>query len=164
MVEVSTSLERPPDLTPDGFGAWVSPHLSAMGLLAARLTSGDERDDIVQEALARAWARRSTFDPARGSPSAWLLAITADQARRARRRRRPIVGLLPARVRPIDDQLDIETAVTALPDRQRLAIDCVYFVGLSVIETAAVMGCREGTVKSTLHDARERLRALLGSD
>jgi RNA polymerase sigma factor (sigma-70 family) len=161
MVEVFTPLERPADLTPESFAAWVGPHLRAMALLAARLASTDERDDIVQEALSRAWARRSTFDPARGTPAAWLLAITADQARRARRRRRPLVGLLPGRVRSIDDRLDVESAVAALPARQRLAIDCAYFVGLSVLETAAVMGCSEGTVKSTLHDARERLRTLL---
>jgi DNA-directed RNA polymerase specialized sigma24 family protein len=37
-------------------------------------------------------------------------------------------------------------------------------VGLSVAETAAVMGCAEGTVKSTLADARARLRTLLGVD
>jgi RNA polymerase sigma factor (sigma-70 family) len=161
MVELSGSFECPVDMTPERFEAWVAPHVLAMALLAARLSSTDEREDIVQEALSRAWSRRSTFDPSRGTPSAWLLAITADQARRARRRRRPIVGLLPAPMQPIDDQIDVQAAVARLPARQRLAIDCVYFVGLSVLETAAVMGCREGTVKSTLHDARERLRALL---
>ena len=57
--------------------------------------------------------------------------------------------------------IDVEFAVATLPPRQRLAIDCYYFVGLSVIETAAVMGCSEGTVKSTLSDARHRLRPLL---
>ena len=39
-----------------------------------------------------------------------------------------------------------------------------YFVGLTVDETAAVMDCSTGTVKSTLFDARTRLRALLGDD
>jgi RNA polymerase sigma-70 factor (ECF subfamily) len=51
----------------------------------------------------------------------------------------------------------LEEAVQRLPPRQRLAVDCYYFVGLSVGETATVMRCSEGTVKSTLFDARRRL-------
>jgi DNA-directed RNA polymerase specialized sigma24 family protein len=52
--------------------------------------------------------------------------------------------------------------VANLAERQQLAIHLHYFVGLSVDETAAVMACSAGTVKSTLFDARSRLRALLG--
>ena len=144
--------------TPEQFGAWVAPHLRAMSLLAARLSSDAERDDVVQESLVRAWTKRGQFDPGRGTPAAWLLAITADQARRARRGRRPLLGMLPGRVRPIDDELDLAAAIARLSDRQRLAVDCYYFAGLGVAETAAVMGCSEGTVKSTLSDARNRLR------
>ena len=57
--------------------------------------------------------------------------------------------------------MDVEYAVASLPQRQRLAVDCFYFVGLSVAETAAVMQCSQGTVKSTLFDARQRLRSIL---
>lgn len=151
--------------TPAEFAEWVSPSLSAMARLAARLSPPGERDDVVQEALIRAWAKRSQFDPARGPASTWLLAITADQARKAHRRRRPLALFSSnSRVRSIDDRLDIEHSVARLPARQRLAIDCYYFVGLSVAETAAVMGCAEGTVKSTLSDARARLQRLLEVD
>src|SRR5437763_5329543 len=146
----------------DEFAEWVEPHLPALARLAARLSPEGERDDVLQEALARAWRKRATFDPARGTPLTWLLAITADQARRARRRARPR-GLFVATppVRSIDDRLDVEAAVARLPERQRLAVDCFYYVGLSVAETAAVMRCAEGTVKSTLSDARARLATIL---
>jgi RNA polymerase sigma factor (sigma-70 family) len=146
----------------DEFAEWVEPHLPALARLAARLAPDGERDDVLQEALARAWRKRSTFDPARGTPLTWLLAITADQARRARRRVRPLALFAAgATVRSIDDRLDLELAVARLPERQRLAVDCFYFVGLSVAETAAVMRCAEGTVKSTLSDARARLARIL---
>lgn len=151
------------EFTPEEFGVWVEPSVRAMALLAARLAGPDDCDDVVQEALSRAWRKRSQFDPSRGTPSAWLLAITADQARRARRRPRlqPSAGHIPATVRPIDDRLDLSWALERLPKRQRLAVDCYYFAGLSVAETAAVMGCAVGTVKSTLSDARTRLRLIL---
>lgn len=151
-----------------GFAEWVRPHLGAMARLAARLAVGADRDDIVQEALARAWAKRSQYDAGRGTPSAWLLAITADQARKAvRRMRGSHLSLIDAPdaapvSRPdLDALMDVDQAIMTLSDRQRLAVDCYYFADLSIADTAAVMGCSEGTVKSTLSDARSRLRTLL---
>lgn len=152
--------------TPTDFAAWVEPELAKMSRLAARLAPNADREDVVQEALLRAWRKRDQYDQSRGTPAAWLLAITADQARRARRRQRPLalVGEMIVPGRSSDDRVDIEAAVTRLPKRQKLAVDCFYFVGLSVAETAAVMGCSDGTVKSTLSDARKRLRLLLEVD
>ncbi|MEK6720254.1 MAG: sigma factor [Chloroflexota bacterium] len=54
---------------PDAFGAWVRPHLGVITRLAARLAPPGERDDVIQETLARAWSKWSLFDPARGTPS-----------------------------------------------------------------------------------------------
>ena len=92
-----------------------------------------------------------------------LLAITADQARRSRRNARPssIVADPATPGRPLDERLDVEGAVSSLPPRRRLAINCFCFVDLSVAETAEVMRCAPGTVKSTLADARNRLKELL---
>lgn len=145
------------------FAQWVNPHLAVMASLAARLTSDAERDDVVQEALLRAWKKQSQFDSNRGSVRTWLLAIVADQARRSRRRARPtsVIADLTMPSRPLDEQLDLEGAVSRLAPRQRLAVDCFYFVDLSIAETAAVMRCSPGTVKSTLADARHRLKELL---
>jgi len=159
---VIESPTRAPD-TADAFADWVRPQLAVMTRLAARLAPDADHEDVVQEALVRAWRKRRQFDPARGTPAGWLCAITADQARRARRRRRPlaILASVPARIRSSEDRLDVEYALGRLAPRQRLAVDCFYFVGLSVTETASVMGCSEGTVKSTLSDARNRLRSLL---
>jgi RNA polymerase sigma factor (sigma-70 family) len=154
--------EAAPD-DPTGFGIWVGPHLSAMARLATRMAPPADSEDIVQEALVRAWSKRKQFDHRRGLPSSWLLAITADQARKALRRSRP-VGELGDRAAPtvlVDDRLDLETMLQKLPARQRLAVDCYYFVGLSIAETAAVMGCAEGTVKWTLSEARRQLHDLI---
>jgi DNA-directed RNA polymerase specialized sigma24 family protein len=143
------------------FGGWVAPHLAVMANLAARLAGAADRDDVVQEALTRAWRRWSTYDPARGTPRVWLLAIVADQAGRTRRRRRPSVDVVAGVVAPVERDVDLERALARLTRRQRLAVDLHYFVGLDMAETAQVMGCAVGTVKSTLSDARERLRRLL---
>jgi RNA polymerase sigma factor (sigma-70 family) len=149
--------------TPEEFIDFVSPYLERMARLAQRLASTAEADDIVQEALIRAWMKRSQYDASRGTLAVWLLAITYDQARRARRNRPREAPLAPAASHPsIDETIDLSSAVERLAPRQRLAIDCFYFAGLSVTETAAVMRCSQGTVKSTLADARAQLRRAIG--
>jgi len=151
------------------FADWTRPALLPMTRLARRLAPNADPDDVVQEALARAWQKRAQFDSTRGTPTTWLLAIVADQARSARRRRLRRLRVVddsaelpdpPAAERPYDP--DLERAIEQLADRQQLAVHLHYFVGLGVDETAAVMGCSPGTVKSTLFDARTRLRRLLG--
>jgi RNA polymerase sigma-70 factor (ECF subfamily) len=146
------------------FEDWVTPHIAAMAFLAARLVGPAARDDIVQEALARAWQKRATFDAARGTARGWLCAVVADQARKWRRRHRAVRALGVQLVAPPDDvgdRVDLERAVASLPPRMRLAVECFYFAELSIDETADVMRAAPGTVKSTLADARTRLRHLL---
>lgn len=153
------------------FAAWVTPSLLAMTRLAKRLAPDADAEDVVQEALSRAWRKWAQYDPSRGSATTWLLAITADQARSARRARVRRLTLIDEHAElpegsaedpPAD--LDLDRAIAALPRRQQLAVHLHYYVGLSVEETAAVMGCSTGTVKSTLHDARHRLRQAVGAD
>jgi RNA polymerase sigma factor (sigma-70 family) len=144
--------------SPDAFTEWIRPHLPMMARVAARLGPDGQRDDIVQDAMLRAWQQRSKFDPRRGAPASWLAAITADRARKSRRAK--VVDLYPSEREPVDHpaDLDLADAVRRLSGRQRLAVELHYFVGLTVAETASAMGCSDGTVKSTLADARDRLR------
>jgi RNA polymerase sigma-70 factor (ECF subfamily) len=148
----------------EDFRVWVAPHLLAMSRLASRLTTDADADDIVQEALVRAWRKRSTYDEARGSAQSWLLAIVADRSRRHRVRSKPPSQELidvPVAGRDVDTSVDLDRAIERLPTRQRTAIELHYMLGLDVRECAAVMKCSEGTVKSNLHDARNNLRAVL---
>lgn len=153
------------------FAAWAGPAILAMTRLARRLAPHADPDDIVQGALARAWEKRRQYDPQRGTAVTWLLAIVADAARASRRNRvRWMKVVDDAAEVPdtptvrTDPDVDLDRAIAQLSERQQLAVQLHYFVGLSVEETAAVMTCSTGTVKSTLFDARTRLRSLLGDN
>ena len=150
------------------FSAWLQPHWSAMAWLARRSADESDWEDALQEALSAAWRKRDQFDPARGTARNWLLAIVSDQCFKNRRRLRPVLLADPAE-RPAADadrteHFDIDAALAKLTDRQRLAVNLRYFLELSVADVAEVLGCSEGTAKSTLSDARRRLRELLGED
>jgi RNA polymerase sigma factor (sigma-70 family) len=89
-----------------------------------------------------------------------------DRARKHRRRRTETpLRDVPDVAGPVDDRssrLDLAIALAGLSERQRLAVSLFYVIGLTMSDAATVMNCSEGTVKSTLHDARGRLRLALG--
>ncbi|HTE86725.1 MAG TPA: RNA polymerase sigma factor [Dehalococcoidia bacterium] len=147
----------------EDFEGWVAPYLGRMALIAARLGPPSDGDDVLQEALLRAWRHRASFDPKKGSVSGWLFTITANVARTRARRWRFLPFLETRREvsTDLDDRIDLERAIAQLSERQRLVIQCFYAIGLSIAETSQVMGCTEGTVKSTLADARSALRVKL---
>jgi RNA polymerase sigma factor (sigma-70 family) len=55
-------------------------------------------------------------------------------------------------------------ALAALPLRQRTAVVLRYFEDLSEAQTADIMGCRPGAVKSLVSRAMSTLRTTLGED
>src|SRR4051812_20517792 len=158
---VSLKTQREPD-----FSAALAEHGRAMFRFAVTLSSVDDADDLVQDAMARAWKKRGQFDPARGSLRSWLLAIVADQARSRWRRRQPLWEPIDPDVltAAAGDELSVDVGrqVAALPPRQRAAVVLHYFVDLAVDDVATLMECSPGTVKSTLHDARKSLAQALG--
>jgi RNA polymerase sigma factor (sigma-70 family) len=60
--------------------------------------------------------------------------------------------------------LTVQRAVALLPDRQREAIALRYYADLSVRDTAAVMGCAEGTVRALTSQAISGLKTSLGRE
>jgi RNA polymerase sigma factor (sigma-70 family) len=142
----------------DAFAHAVEPLVPTLLRLAARVAPTASAEDVVQDALVRAWRHRKSFDPAKGAFRNWLLRIVANEAARSRHHRLQIREISPSGAPSPDEHIDIENALKRLPPRQRLAVDCYYFVGMTIAETADAMDCSEGTVKSTLSDARHRLK------
>jgi RNA polymerase sigma-70 factor (ECF subfamily) len=134
--------------------------------------SAADAEEVVQDAFVKAYRARGRFRS--GSPfRPWLLAIVANEARNRRRAtgRRARLSLQLAEERPSggaapspevallarEERAELLAAVDRLGEDQRAAIACRYFLGLSEAETAAVLGCRPGTVKSRLSRALARL-------
>jgi RNA polymerase sigma-70 factor (sigma-E family) len=126
--------------------------------------------DLVQDTLVKAyqhWPRVRQAD----SPDAYVRRILLNEARSRWRRREQTMPVprFPERREPITPDAADEIArrdglleaLLALPLRQRATIILRYLEGMSERETAAVLGCSEGTVKSQSARALGTLRSFL---
>jgi RNA polymerase sigma-70 factor (ECF subfamily) len=139
-------------------------------LLVVALAMTSDREaarDAVQESLARAYAR---WDQLRrmDQPTAWtrrvLINLLIDDHRRRQREGTAVVRL-GSRPAVGAGEPDVDTflqLVRRLPDRQRAVVVLHYFDDMSVEQIAAAMDVAEGTIKSLLFKARQRLSADLG--
>jgi RNA polymerase sigma factor (sigma-70 family) len=162
---------RPRDL--DTYDQLVREHQGIAFRTAYVITgSAADAEEVVQDAFVKAYRARGRFRS--GAPfRPWLLAIVANEARNRRRSsaRRARLSLQLAEERPSggaapspevallarEERAELLAAVDRLGEEQRAAVACRYFLGLSEAETAAVLGCRPGTVKSRLSRALARL-------
>ncbi len=147
----------------------------------AWLVAGNAADaeEAAQDGFVKAY--RSLWRFRAGAPfKPWLLRIVTNEAHNRRRtagRRETLALRASGEVVSGDAAPSPETAllgserreellaaVNRLEEHHRRAIACRYFLDLSEEETAAVLGCRRGTVKSRLARALERLRAELGEE
>jgi RNA polymerase sigma-70 factor (ECF subfamily) len=154
----------------------VRQHLEVALRVACVVCGANEASDVTQEAFVKAWRALDRFrNDAPFRP--WLLRIVANEARNARRaaRRRARRVIRAVEDRPsadaapsveeavllIEQRRMVLAAVETLGDRDREVISCRYLAGLSEAETARVLGCRVGTVKSRCSRALARLRIQL---
>jgi RNA polymerase sigma-70 factor (ECF subfamily) len=136
--------------------------------LAYRYASNpSEAEDIAQDALLRAWRRRSTLRDA-DRRNQWLAAIVRNEAFRQHARVRPDPtstiefreGEEDERVLAAVELADLHAALQALSDRDRQLLEMRYEEDLTQATIARRLGVPEGTVKVRLHRARAKLRLL----
>jgi RNA polymerase sigma-70 factor (ECF subfamily) len=140
----------------------------AMGFSARQ----DLADEITQEVFIRIVRGRKRWKP-RAKFTTWLYRVTLNTSRelmRKRLREQKMLDKLKLENsiqshNPSDkeDAPDLQNIIRKLPDRQREALVLRYYERLSIRETAKIMGCREGTIKSHLHKALKNMRRHLGA-
>jgi len=146
----------------------------ALRLAARLIPDRAAAEDVVQEAMVRAWTQARRFDPQRAHFTTWLYRIVTNLCIDHRRRRRP--EPMPEHFEPTDpaagaqDMLEVDErdlavaqALGDLPARQRAAVALVYDEGLSGAEAACVLGLSAKAVERLLARARAFLRDRLQS-
>ncbi|TRW93065.1 sigma-70 family RNA polymerase sigma factor [Paracoccus sp. M683] len=129
-----------------------------------------DADDLVQETLLRAIENAHRYQPGTNM-RAWLLTImrnrfftNCQKAARERTGAADCVSLLP-QVKPDQEwhlqAREMAAALRDMPVHYREAIILVGALGESYLDTARILGCDIGTVKSRVNRARALLRKVL---
>ncbi len=166
----------------DEFLRQITPHIPRLTSVGMRLThQRSEAQDLVQEALTKAWANWHRYRPG-GSLGAWLARILINTFISRHRHQRVVdvtasrsdiaahlfdEGRMDACSAPEEawqaEQLsdEVTAALASLPEHYREVVELVDLHGLAYREAAEQLACPLGTVMSRLHRARRLLREQL---
>jgi len=146
-------------------------HGRALTRFVAHMTQDPSlAQDVVQEALLRAWKHPEILAQSDNAARAWLFTVARnlviDDRRSARHRREISTDVLPETGGDdgTDSALDawiLSDALSSLSVQHRSAIVGAYYLGHSIGEIARREGVPEGTIKSRLHYALRALRLSL---
>jgi RNA polymerase sigma-70 factor (sigma-E family) len=155
----------------DGFREFVLARSAALTRTAYLLT-GDRglAEDLLQSALAKTAVRWPAVRRG-GDPEAYIRRVLYNEfvsgwRRRQRRPAESLTGAPPERPHRVDEfdrtlqRLSLERALGQLTTSQRAVVVLRFYEDRSEAQTAELLGCSVGTVKSQTHRALARLREL----
>jgi RNA polymerase sigma-70 factor (sigma-E family) len=151
------------------FAEYVAARMMSLRRLAYLLCQDwHQADDVVQSAITKLyvhWVRASAADNVDAYVRAIVVREFLHERRTAWARRVSLPGQMPdswAVTADLDASLDLKTAIAGLPPRQRATLVLRFYCDLSVDQSAQVLGCSSGTVKSQTAKALDGLRRALG--
>jgi RNA polymerase sigma-70 factor (ECF subfamily) len=133
-----------------------------------------EAEDVTADIFSRAWACRRSYDPAKGTPSAWLWAIARNAVTDRLRRRRPVCVQIASEPGDSSDSLgeltreeelrQVRAALLQLPPLDQEIIALRFGAGHTNRAIAALTGLSEANVAQRLRRALRKMRIHLQGD
>jgi len=139
------------------------------GYVCGLLRDRSAAEDVTAQAFERAYRRRSTYNPKKGTHRAWLFGIARNAALDELRRRSRQAELVtdPEDVDAVTGDESAETAMRRatirkamdrLTPRERELVALKFFAGLQNTEIARVIGTSESNAGTKIHRVLEKLR------
>jgi len=154
------------------FNAFYAEHRDEIGrALVFVLRDQSLGEEAVDEAMVKAYQKWDQIGHT-ANPAGWVFVVGKRWGlswRRGRQRERKREEFVAVRDADVLDEsaanyLDLMHAMGELNADQRTIVACRFSLGMSVSETAELLGIREGTVKSRLSRSVIRLREIIGED
>jgi len=147
------------------------------GLAVRVVRDRAQAEEVAQEAFTEIWRTSGRFDPAKGSPLAWMLTIVhrkaVDRVRSAEASTRRDTSYHQQN-QPVEHDSTAEaahasleahrvrSALATLTEVQREALELAYFGGYTHTEVASMLDLPVGTAKTRIRDGLIRLRDTMG--
>lgn len=154
----------------DEFTEYVAAKLPWLGRVAYLLCQDrHQAEDLVQTAITRLyvhWRRAAAADNLDGYVHTVLVRVYLSERSTAWSRRVRVLPAVPddaSGMADVDADIDLRAALALLAPGQRAAIVLRFYCDLSVDQTAAILGCSAGTVKSQTARGLDALRRLVTS-
>jgi RNA polymerase sigma factor (sigma-70 family) len=139
------------------------------GYVGTLLNDRSAAEEVTAQAFERAYRKRRTFRPSRGTQEAWLFGIARNAAldELRRRKRRATLEADPedagsaatgTQVEAALRQQVVRAALARLEPRERELVALKFAGGLSNEEIARVVGISASNVGTRLHRTMEKLR------
>ncbi len=164
-------------LGPTDIGGMFDRHARDLLRFATHRVGEQAAEDIVAQTFLAAYEQRNRYDPGRGDLLPWLYGICNNLLRRHRRaelrRLRATAAMRPesSQEAPTADRIDAQRTVARvahvlarLPRRQREVLLLFAIAELEYSEIATALEIPLGSVQSSLHRARTKIRAVLSSE
>lgn len=136
------------------------------------LRNREEAEEAAQEIFLQLWNKADTYDPERGAVSTWIINIARSRAIDKLRTLGPINMAMELKEEKVNSNSDftriiedseerkkiIRKALDTLPENQRIAIEMVFFEGLTHVEAAEKLREPVGTIKTRIRLGVSKLK------
>jgi RNA polymerase sigma-70 factor, ECF subfamily len=147
------------------------------GLVTRVVRDPGYSEETTQDVYLQVWRNAGKYDPAVGSPLAWLLTLAhrravdrvrSEQAATQRESRygaanaEPAADIVADSAILSDERRQVANCLGSLTEVQRQCIELAYYDGLTYVQVSERLSANLATIKSRMRDALRGLRNCLG--
>ena len=129
------------------------------------VNSPTDADDVVQNALLRAWDKRRSFSGKPDALSAWVTKIVISESynllRKKAREARHLAALPPGETAENPALSALDNAIAELPELYKETVHIAILSGITIEEASGILGCSNNTLYQRIHKARQMLRNII---
>ena len=129
------------------------------------VNSPTDADDVVQNALLRAWDKRRSFSGKPDALSAWVIKIVISESYnllRKKSHREKVLQYFSPETPEENTALEaLDAAITQLPELYRDTIQIALLSNLTIEESSQILGCSPNTLYQRIHKAKNMLREII---